>query len=185
VDGLRAARDDAGMSSDVVLADAPPADGSNADRIRWEFEWLNRHDVSPLVRHLWTPETEIRFPDATVRGPDESAAYFAGQFAALTDWHMEVIAVAGEGEDVFLHWRLTGTHTGTMFGVEATGKPIAVDGIDHFVLRDGKVVSVFVGTDAMAFARQMGIMPADGSWPDQALKAAFNTKTKIARKVTH
>ena len=64
-----------------------------------------------------------------------------------------------------------------MFGVEPTGKPISVEGIDHFVLRDGKVVSIYVGTDGMEFARQMGMMPPDGSAADKALKATFNAKT--------
>src|SRR4051812_4824069 len=105
-----------------------PSDGaSNADRIRWEFQCLNRHDVSPLKEHMWTAGTVARFPDATTHGGEELGAYLEGQFAALSNWHMDTLAVAGEGEDVFVHWHLTGTHQGSMFGVEATGKPIAVE----------------------------------------------------------
>ena len=131
---------------------------------------LNRHDVAPLKQHLWTAETVIRFPDRTVRGPEESGAYFEGQFAALSGWHMEVVAVAGEGDDVLLHWRLTGKHTGPMLGVAPTGRPVAVDGVDHFVLRDGKVVSVSVIANEMDVARQFGMMPPDGSRADKALE---------------
>jgi predicted ester cyclase len=172
------------MWDDAAVAGlAPPSEASNAERIRWEFEMLNRHDVSPLKQHMWTAETVMRFPDRTTHGPEESAAYLEGQFAALTDWHMQVVAVAGEGDDVFVHWRLTGKHTGPLFGVAPTGKRLAVDGIDHFVLHDGKVVSVFVSTDGMEFARQFGMMPADGSRADQALKRAFNAKTKLTQKV--
>ena len=144
---------------------------------------LNRHDVAPLKQHLWTAETVIRFPDRTARGPDESGAYFEGQFAALSGWHIEVVAVAGEGDDVLLHWRLTGKHTGMMFGVAPTGKPLAVDGVDHFVLRDGKVVSVSVITDEMDVARQFGLMPPDGSRADKALKTAFNMWTKLTQRI--
>ena len=167
----------------VVADAAPPPDASNADRIRWEFELLNRHDVSPLKEHLWTAETVGRFPDRTVRGPEEMGAYLEGQFAALTGWHMDVVAVAGDGDDVFVHWHLTGAHTGPMFGVAATGKPIAVDGADHFVLQDGKVASVLIATDGMELARQFGLLPKDGSPADKALKAAFNTKTRLAQKI--
>ena len=99
------------------------------------------------------------------------------------NWHMDVIAVAADGDDVLLHWHLTGTHSGPMFGLAPTGKPIAVDGMDHFVLRDGKVVSVFVATDQMAFARQFGMMPPDGSTADKALKSAFNAKTKLVATI--
>ena len=144
---------------------------------------LNRHDLAPLKQHMWTAETVMRFPDRTTRGPEESATYLEGQFAALTGWHMEIVAIAGEGDDVFVHWRLTGKHTGPMFGVAPTGKPLAVEGIDHFVLRDGKVVSIYVGTDGMEIARQFGMMPPDGSRADKALKRAFNAKTRLTPKV--
>ena len=173
------------MTTDVTATDAPPAHASNQERISWEFACLNRHDVAPLVEHLWTAETEMRFPDKTVRGPEQSAAYLNAQFAALKGWQMDIIAMAGEGDDVFVRWRLTGRHTGPLFGVAPTGRPIAVDGIDHFVLRDGKIARLFVGTDGMAFARQIGLMPADGSLPDRALKALFNTRTKVTRGLTH
>jgi predicted ester cyclase len=144
---------------------------------------LNRHDVSPLKQHMWAEGTVARFPDRTTRGPDELAAYLEAQFAALTDWHMDVVALTGQGEDVFVHWHLTGTHSGPMFGVEPTGKPISVEGIDHFVLRDGKVASIYVGADGMEFARQFGMMPPDGSAADKAAKAAFNAKTRLTRTI--
>jgi steroid delta-isomerase-like uncharacterized protein len=164
---------------------APPAHASNADRIRWEFEMLNHHDVSPLKQHLWTVETVARFPDRTTHGAEELAAYLEAQFAALTDWHMDVVAVAEQGDDVFVHWHLTGTHSGPMLGVQPTGKPVTVEGVDHFVLRDGKVASIYVATNEMQFARQFGMMPPDGSAADKALKATFNAKTRLVHAVRH
>ena len=80
---------------------------------------------------------------------------------------------------MFVRWRVTGTHTGPRFGVEPTGRPIAVDDIDHFGLRDGKVATLVVGADGMVFARQMGLMLADGPLPDGALQ----TTTKFARRL--
>jgi hypothetical protein len=78
----------------VVSDAAPRPDASNAERVRWEFELLNRHDVAPLKEHLWTAEPVGRFPDRTVCGPEEAGDYLEGQFAALTEWHMDVVAVA-------------------------------------------------------------------------------------------
>jgi ketosteroid isomerase-like protein len=161
---------------------APPTEATNAELVRWAFEALNRRDVSALKR-LWTEETVERFPDATCRGPEEIAGYFEDVFAAISDWHMEVVAVAEQGDDVFVHWHLTGTHDGPLLGIEPTGKPLAIDGIDHFVVRDGKVVSNFVICDQMQYGRQIGMLPADGSPADQVMKAAFNARTKLARRL--
>jgi steroid delta-isomerase-like uncharacterized protein len=165
-----------------VAVAAPPTGASNAELIRWSFEMLNRRDVSAL-KQLWTAETVERFPDRTCRGAEEIAAYFESTFAAIPDWRVEVISLAEQGEDVFVHWHLTGTHGGPLVGIAPTGKPLAIDGMDHFVLRDGKVVSNFVIVDQMQYARQIGMMPPDGSAADKALKTAFNARTKLAQKL--
>jgi predicted ester cyclase len=161
---------------------APPAHASNADLVRWAFEKLNAHDVAPL-RQLWTDETVERFPDRTCRGAAEIAGYFEEAFVAIPDFHMETVAIVEQGEDVFVHWHLTGVHRGPLLGIQPTGRKLSVDGVDHFVLRDGVVVSNFVVFDQMQYARQIGLMPADGSTADKSLKAAFNARTKLMAKL--
>jgi steroid delta-isomerase-like uncharacterized protein len=159
----------------------PPTGVSNAELIRWSFDQLNHHDVSGL-RAFWTADTVERFPDRTCRGPDEIAAYFEESFAALPDMRIEPISIVEQGDDVFAQWHLTGTHTGPVQGIEATGKSIALDGIDHFVLRDGKVVSNFVVFDQMQYSRQLGILPSQDSVADKAMKSAFNASTKLVQR---
>jgi len=90
---------------------SPPVGASNGELIRWAFEALDRRDVLAL-KQFWTEDTVQRCPDRTCRGAAEIAAYFKEAFAAVSDWNMEVVAVAERGDDVFVHWHLTGTHTG-------------------------------------------------------------------------
>jgi steroid delta-isomerase-like uncharacterized protein len=151
---------------------------SNAELIRSSFELLNQGNVAAL-REYWTDESVERFPDRTCRGADEIAAYFEEVLAAISDWHIDIRTIAEQGEDVFVQWRVTGRHTGTIQGIEPTGKPVEIDGMDHFVLRDGKVVSNFVVFDQMQYARQLGMLPVEGTQGDKAFKAAFNAKTKV------
>jgi predicted ester cyclase len=101
----------------------------------------------------------------------------------MPDFHMQVVRLIEEGDDVFVHWHLTGTHSGGPFqGIAPTGRAIALDGMDHFVMRDGVVVSNFVVYDQMQFARQIGLLPRDGSAADRALKAAFGLKSRLSRR---
>jgi steroid delta-isomerase-like uncharacterized protein len=147
---------------------------SGSTVVRELIDHLNAHDTQAM-RALWTDGIVERFPDRTCHGPGEVAAYFDGVFAALPDFRMEILATAENGETVFLHWRATGTHTGAKFqGIAPTGKAVQIDGMDHFVVHDGKVVTNFVVFDQMDFGRQLGLMPPDGSVPDRALKAGFN-----------
>jgi steroid delta-isomerase-like uncharacterized protein len=161
---------------------SPPQNATNSDIVRWAFDKLNERDVTPL-RQFWTSDSVERFPDQTCRGQEEIARYFEDAFAAVPDFHMEIVSIAEQDEDVFVHWRLTGTHQGPLLGIEPTGRKLAIDGMDHFVIRDGTVVSNFVVFDQMQYARQIGMMPADGSPADKAVKSAFNARTKLLAKV--
>ena len=87
--------------------------------------------------------------------------------------------MAEAGNDVLVHWRVTGRHVGTFVGVAATGRRIEFEGFDHFVIEDGKVVTNTVRYDQMEFARQIELLPPDGLIADRALKAAFNAKTRV------
>jgi len=164
-------------------APRPPAGASNGEIVRWTFEVLDAHDVSAL-RTMWTDATVERFPSSAVHGADGMAAYFEDLFAALPDLRMRIVALAENGEDVFVRWHMTGTHTGEPFeGLEATGRALAIDGMDHFVIRDGTIATNFVIFDQMQFARQIGLLPPDGSRADRATKAAFNAKTRLLARV--
>ena len=167
----------------AVAVASPPTGVSNAELIRWAFSIMNERDIEPL-RQLWSDDIVERFPTGTIHGPDAMAEYFQGLFAALPDFHMRVVAIAETGEDVFVHWHLPGTQTGAPFeGIDPTGRAVAIDGIDHFVLRDGKVVTNFVVYDQMQFARQIGLLPPQDSRADRATKAAFNAKTRLLSRL--
>lgn len=158
----------------------PPRNVATTELLRWLFDRLNEHDITSM-RQLWTVSTVEDFPDATCRGADEVAAYFAEKFAAIEAFHLEVLAIAESGDNALVHWRMTGRHIGRLLGIAGTGNEIELDGIDHFVLSDGKIATNTVVFDQMKFARQVGLLPPDGSVADKALKAAFNAKTRVAR----
>ena len=161
----------------------PPVEATNGELVRWAFGQLNTRDVS-AVRRFWNDDTYERFPDKECRGADEIAAYFENVFAALPDFHIEVVNLAEQGDDVYVHWKLTGTHTGTPFqDIQATGRQLEIDGIDHFVVRDGVVASNFVVFDQMQFARAVGLVPQEGAPADRAMKAAFNARTKLMKRL--
>jgi steroid delta-isomerase-like uncharacterized protein len=165
----------------MAIATAP-TDVSNAELIRWAFDILNRHDAASLGQ-LYTADTVERFPDRTCHGGAEIVAYFEDTFAAIPDLNFQILGLAEHGDDVFVQWHMTGTHSGSLLGIAPTGKALAIDGIDHFVVRDGKVVSNFVVVDQLQYARQIGMMPPDGSAADRAMKGAFNARTKLVGRL--
>lgn len=165
-----------------MAATSRPTGVSGAELVRWAFEQINAHDFDAL-REFWTNDTVERFPDRTCHGGDEIIRYFEDLRAAAPDFHMEMLTVAEQGEDVFVQWRLTATHDGPLQGIEPTHRRVTMDGMDHFVIRDGQVASNFVVFDQMQWARQIGMLPPDGSGADKALKGAYNARTKLLARL--
>lgn len=171
-----------GVASRAMTATAPPADATKTQILRWVFERINAHDIDSL-RPFWTAETMEYFPDATCHGSDEIAAYFEDKIAAIENFHLQPIAIAEDGDNALVHWYMTGRHVGVLLGVAPTGRAIELDGIDHFVFSEGKVVSNTVVFDQMKFARQIGLLPPDRSAADRAVKALFNAKTRATARL--
>lgn len=155
---------------------------TNVELVRQAVDCIARQDLDG-ARAYWTDATVERFPDRVCHGADEIAAYFRDLYTAVADFHVEFRTIVGSDEDVFAHWQLTGRHVGPVLGVAGTGRELTVDGMDHFVVRDGLIVSNFVIFDQMQFARQVGLLPRDASVVDRALKAAFNAGTAVRAKL--
>jgi len=166
------------MTSPVPI----PTDVSPTAVIRWTFDRLNAHDASSL-RQIYDDESVSHFPQRVCRGADEIVRFWVETFTGMPDFHVEILALAEHSDDVFVHWRLTGTQRGPLQGIAPTGKPIALEGMDHFVVREGRIRSGFVAFDQMEYARQLGMFPADGSPADRLMKTAFNARTQLTRRL--
>jgi glyoxylase-like metal-dependent hydrolase (beta-lactamase superfamily II) len=94
---------------------------------------------------------------------------------------MEVISTTAEDERCGVHWRLRGTFAGPgrFGGVAPTGSPLDIEGFDLVTVRDGLIQHNDAFTDSMTFARQIGMMPPQGSPGEQRMTGAFNAKTRL------
>ncbi|HEX8052989.1 MAG TPA: ester cyclase [Thermoleophilaceae bacterium] len=158
--------------------EASPATSTNADLVRRAFEAVNRHDAR-AASELWSEDALWRVPEQTIRGPRQVAAWFEELFAAMPDVRFDVIAIAAEGPDVFVHWHMAGRHTGRLTGLDGTGRSIALDGMDHLVVRDGKIAANTIVFDQLESARQVGALPPLGSRADRLMTAMLNVRTKL------
>jgi predicted ester cyclase len=83
------------------------------------------------------------------------------------DWHMEVVDLTAEGNDIVALSRVTGTHRGVghlplngglLVDVPPTGRNIDIAHIHWFQVRDGKIVDHSVARDDVGMYRQLGIL---------------------------
>ena len=74
-------------------------------------------------------------------------------------------------------------HGRSVHGVEPTGRRIDIRGLDLLEIEEGEIVSNTAYYDGASFARQVGMLPAEGSGAERAMKGAFNAFTKMRRRV--
>jgi steroid delta-isomerase-like uncharacterized protein len=149
------------------------------------FDALARRDVAGMAEH-WREDGVVDLvPLGIMRGRDEICGLFEQLFAALPDLETTVTSVVAGQAEVAVAWRMTGTFSGAPFqGVEPTGRTIELRGIDLIEVDDGKNVTNTAYYDGMAFARGAGLLPAQDSGAERAMKSALNAATRVRRVVT-
>ena len=135
------------------------------------------------LRQAWHEDIEEDFVVlGPVRGKDAASAFFAELFAAMPDMDFSIEKVMSADDNTAVgQWSLRGTFDGAPFqGIEPTGREIAMRGVDVMEFEDGLLRRNTIYYDGLSFARQVGLLPTEGSAADRALLAVFNmfSKTK-------
>ncbi len=78
---------------------------------------------------------------------------------AFPDLKPTLLAICGEGDLVAMHWRMTGTHQGSIQGIPPTGNRVTVEGMSFDRYRGGKLVESWADWDALGLLQQIGIVP--------------------------
>ena len=107
---------------------------------------------------------------------------FVGELiGAVPDLDMQIVSMTTEADRCAVQWRMTGTFAGPgpLSGLEPTGTPFVLEGFDLLTVRDGLIQSNDGFSDSMTFARQIGMMPPQGSTAEQRMMGAFNAKTRL------
>ncbi|MBW3664421.1 MAG: ester cyclase [Actinobacteria bacterium] len=140
------------------------------------FGALAARDLEALAA-TWHPEIVEEFlVTGTIDDHDDLRAFFAETFAALPDLDFEVENIMEVDENTAVgQWHLRGTFEGGPWqGIAPTGKRVDIRGIDVMEFHNGLLVHNTVYYDGLTFARQVGLLPRQGSAPDRAMMAGFN-----------
>ena len=110
--------------------------------------WLaarNVHDVEAAVAH-WIEEQQA-----------DLRSSFNSFTTAFPDVQINVEDMIGEGDKVVVQWTFHGTHRGPFQGIPATGKIVEWDGLDLYIMTDGKIASLTRKADSRALLQQLGV----------------------------
>ncbi len=117
-------------------------------------------------------------------GRDAITGFFQELYTAFPEFQIEVERIVGDDQHAVVQWEASGIFSGGPFqGIEPTGKQVSIRGVDVMEFEDGKVRHNTIYYDGAAFARQIGMLPREGSAADRGILAAFNATTKLRSKL--
>jgi steroid delta-isomerase-like uncharacterized protein len=176
--------------NDEVESDAAPKPKRVTKRkaveehARSYYDALARRDVDAVGEHWREDGVEDLVPIGMLRGRQEIKDFFRSIFEAMPDAETTLVRIVAGDQLAAVEWRMSGTFSDAPFqGVDPTGKPVQVRGVDMLEIKDGEIVSNTAYYDGMAFARQVGMLPPQDSGAERAMKSAFNALTKARRAI--
>lgn len=149
------------------------------------FKALAARDLDAMSA-CWAPDgIEHLAGLADLVGPEGVRGYFGEIFGAFPDFALAVRRTVIQDDSIVVQWDATGTFAGpgTFQGFEANGARIELEGLDLLQVRDGRIVRNDAYTDGMTIARQLGVLPADGSRQQIGMVKAVNARTRLTRKL--
>jgi steroid delta-isomerase-like uncharacterized protein len=79
---------------------------------------------------------------------------------AFPDLSLRVDDLLAEGDLVVSRWTFTGTHSGPLWGIPATGRSVSFTGVNISRIRDGQCVEEWTNSDTLGMLQQLGVIPS-------------------------
>jgi len=95
-----------------------------------------------------------------MRGPVGYLAIIGMMREGFPDIQWTLEEMVAEGDKVAARFIMRGTHQGTFFGIQPSGKKIAVQAMNIYRLANGKFVEEHGQPDMLGLLQQIGAMPS-------------------------
>lgn len=104
------------------------------------------------------PEIEVRYPllPRPVSGREAYRRTMSRVHEHFPDFRFAADPPIVDADRVVISWSGGGTHSGTLLGVPATGRPVSFSGVSLYRVRDGLVIEERGEEDTYAILRQIG-----------------------------
>ena len=94
------------------------------------------------------------------QGVEPFAQQIAAFRAGFPDLHVSIEDVLTDGDRFASRTTVTGTHTGDLMGMPATGKRVSVEAVDVGRIENGQAKERWGGLNMFSMLSQLGVIPA-------------------------
>jgi steroid delta-isomerase-like uncharacterized protein len=143
---------------------------------------IANRDADAVAAHWAEDGVHEVVPLGIVRGREAVRSYFREILSAVPDVETTVERLVADAQRAAVEWKLSGHFTGGPFqGIEPTERPIELRGLDLLEVEGGELKHASVYYDGAEFARQVGMLPPQGSGAERAMKSTRNAVTRMRK----
>ena len=168
VGGLTAAANAATTGAQSTGRSAQQSHDRGSDKVRENEMVVNAFMADVLNAHHGADAAKYLTPDmawhggtvGTVAGRDNVTGLMTTVVTSIPDLHAATQDIFGQGDEVVVRLIVSGTQTGPLLGIPATGRHVQWDATDLYRLRDGKIAEEWAAEDFTAFLNDTGTYKA-------------------------
>ncbi len=112
-----------------------------------------------IVNELLSPDFALHVPLPAPPGIEGINEVITTCRAAFEHLNVTIEDMIAEGNKVAVRFTAHGVHKGDFMGLQATGKPITMTGIEVFRIKDGKIAELWGEANLLGLMQQLGIIP--------------------------
>lgn len=116
---------------------------------RYDDEVLNRRNYDALPGLVADDYVDHGAPPGSPTGPGAARYGIEAMVAGIPDLTVQSENIVTEGDIVAFRSTITGTHTGVLFGMPPSGKPVTLTSVQMWRIVDGKLAERWIGIDVM------------------------------------
>ena len=133
---------------------------NNVEFMKLFVEFINSASEQ-LAHELVSPEAIFHVPGRPepMVGPDGYLKIVGMMRGGFPDIQWTVEELISEGDKVAARFTMRGTHRGQFMGVPPTEKPITVQALNIYHLKNGQIVKEFGAPDMLGLLAQIGALP--------------------------
>ena len=125
--------------------------------LRGIYAAINTGDLAPLEKFVAPGYVEHSEGFQRVKPFQQQVAAFR---SAFPDLQVSIDDVLIDGDRFASRTTVTGTHTGDLMGMPATGKRISVEAVDMGRIENGQAKERWGGLNMYSMLTQLGVIPA-------------------------
>lgn len=91
-------------------------------------------------------------------GIENFKAYYQNHLTGFSEREFSIKNIFGQDDNIVKHWQFKGKHTGTFFGIQATGKTVSIEGVTLVKMKNGRIAQEQDFMDNTVFLQQLGLI---------------------------